>query len=295
MKLLIILISIFLPLSVISQSFTEKITKEYDFEKKGVQNTLMVANINGSIKVTGYEGEKILVEITRTINAKTPERLEKGKQQIKPGVIDRADTIILYTQTLCNQFGRVNKENDNRSDHNRWGYLWNSRENDCQEMVDYIVNYQIKIPVNVNLIVSTVNDGHIEVEHLNGAIVANNMNGGIRLLDISREVNARTINGDVDITYARNPQSASRFYTLNGDINAWFQKGLSANMSFESFNGELFTNVTQLESMPAVVEKKESSKGTRFKVNGNRFKVGNGGVALDFETFNGDVYVKEKI
>jgi hypothetical protein len=43
------------------------------------------------------------------------------------------------------------------------------------------------------------------------------------------------------------------------------------------------------------VEKKETEKGTKFKVNGNRFKVGNGGVLLDFETFNGNVYLKEKI
>jgi hypothetical protein len=66
-------------------------------------------------------------------------------------------------------------------------------------------------------------------------------------------------------------------------------------MSFESFNGELFTNVPQLESLPAEVERKETSVGTKYKVNGNRFKVGNGGVILDFETFNGDVYIKEKI
>jgi DUF4097 and DUF4098 domain-containing protein YvlB len=135
----------------------------------------------------------------------------------------------------------------------------------------------------------------VEVENLKGGIVANNVNGSIKLSNISREASASTINGNVDITYTRNPEKPCRFYTLNGDINAWFQKGLSANMSFESFNGELFTNVPQLESLPVVVEKKDTSKGTKFKVNGNRFKVGNGGVVLDFETFNGDVYVKEKI
>ena len=102
-----------------------------------------------------------------------------------------------------------------------------------------------------------------------------------------------TINGDVDITYTKNPVQPCKFYTLNGDINAWFQKGLAAELSFESFNGNFFTNVQKLESMPVEVEKKQTDNGMKYKVNGNRFKVGTGGVRLDFETFNGNVYLKE--
>jgi hypothetical protein len=48
---------------------------------------------------------------------------------------------------------------------------------------------------------------------------------------------------------------------LNGDINAWFQKGLLANVSFESYSGELFTNVRQLEALLAIIDKKETSAG----------------------------------
>jgi DUF4097 and DUF4098 domain-containing protein YvlB len=209
--------------------------------------------------------------------------------------MDRADTIILYTEGVCNNFGRRNKKNGDWTHNNGWGYQWNNRDEDCEELVDYSFDYVIKVPMTVNLMLSTVNDGDVEIENLRGGIVANNVNGGIKLSNISREANASTINGYVDITYVKNPEKACRFYTLNGDINAWFQKGLSANLSFESFNGELFTNVPQLESLPVVVEKQDTEKGTRFKVNGSRFKVGNGGVVLDFETFKGNVYVKEKI
>jgi hypothetical protein len=46
--------------------------------------------------------------------------------------------------------------------------------------------------------------------------------------------------------------------------------------------------------MPAIIEKKQDKEGTNLKIGGNRFKVGNGGALLDFETFNGDVVVKEK-
>jgi hypothetical protein len=81
---------------------------------------------------------------------------------------------------------------------------------------------------------------------------------------------------------------------LNGDINALFVKGLAANMSFKSFNGSLYTNVPKLEGLPAVLERKESNDGLKLKVSSNRFKIGSGGALQDFETFNGDVIVKEK-
>jgi DUF4097 and DUF4098 domain-containing protein YvlB len=296
MKTLLFILINFIQLSVFSQSFTEKITRELSFEKTGVDNALMIANINGHVSVTGYEGDKILVEVTRTIKAKTPERLEKGKAQIKLGIIDRADTIILYTEGLCSRFGKTSKKNGDWTNRNGWGYNWNKQEDDeCKELCDYSIDYVVKVPRSINLLVSTVNQGDVKIENFSGSIVANNVNGSIALSGISREANAHTINGDVDITYAKNPLKPCRFYTLNGNINAWFQKGLAADLSFESFNGELFTNVDHLESLPVAVEKKETQKGIKYKVNGNRFKVGDGGVVLDFETFNGNVYLKEKI
>ena len=96
------------------------------------------------------------------------------------------------------------------------------------------------------------------------------------------------------LSMRRNPQKDCRFYSLNGDINAWFQKGLSASMSFESFNGSFYTNIDNLEALPVQVEKKNVDEGVKYKVNGNRYKIGSGGAYLDFETFNGNVYLKER-
>lgn len=296
MKTIILIITIFIQHLIFAQSFTDKTTKELSFEKKGTDNALMIANINGHVTVTGYDGDKILLEVTRTIKAKTSERLEKGKAQIKLGIMDRADTIILYTEGLCSRFGKTSKKNGDWAHKNGWGYNWNERDNDnCKELFDYSFDYVVKVPRSINLLVGTLNEGDVKIENLTGSIVANNVNGSIALSGISREASAHTINGDVDITYAKNPLKPCRFYTLNGDINAWFQKGLAADLSFESFNGELFTNVDHLESLPVAVEKKETQKGIKYKVNGNRFKIGDGGVVLDFETFNGNVYLKEKI
>lgn len=277
-----------LPIVINAQTFTDKITKELKFEKPGASNTIILANINGSMKVQGYDGDKILIEAERTIKAKTDARLEQGKTEMQLLQIDRYDTLIVYVGGRCNHFGY------NRKNKNGWSYNGNCNDGDCNPPYDYVFNFTVKVPVSINVEVSTVNEGNITVENVKGNVKAENVNGAIKLSALAGSTYASTINGDVDVEYTKNPNQDSRYYTLNGDINALFVKGLGANLNFKSFNGSLYTNVQQLEGLPAMLEKKQSSEGTSLNIGRNRFKIGPGGVLLDFETFNGDVIVKEK-
>jgi hypothetical protein len=303
MKTFIMGICMLTSLLVKAQTFSEKITKELSFEKKSTDNTLFVSNINGDVKVIGYEGDKVIVEVTKTLKAKTEARLEKGKQEVQMGVIDRADTLIVYAKDGCNSFGskydRGNQnnndnENGNHNHSHNWGYNWNCNGNNCQLDYDYKMDFVIKVPSSLNIIISTVNDGDLTVEKVSGVVRAENINGSIHLSNLKREADASTINGDVDIEYSAAPLKDCRFYSLNGDINALFPKGLAADLSFESFNGNFYTNIDKLQPLPLKVEQAKNGSGVRYKVSGNRYKVGNGGgILLDFETFNGDVYLKE--
>jgi DUF4097 and DUF4098 domain-containing protein YvlB len=272
-----------------AQVFTETITKEFKFEKPDPKNTMILANINGHIKVEGYSGDKIIVEAVRTIKAKTEARLEKGKAEMQLRSIDRYDTIIFYAGGGCQQFGyQTGKGRD------RWTWDWNCRDRECDQEYDYKFDFTVKVPNSVNIEVSTINDGNVTVAQMKGAVKANNINGAITLTGLEGATEAHTINGDVDLDYTKNPGTACRFYTLNGDINANFQKGLAANMSFKSFNGDLYTNLNDLTGLPTELEKVESKNGLKLKVGGSKYKIGQGGALLDFETFNGDAIIKEK-
>ncbi len=293
---LYVLLMVSLSIGACAQTFSEKINKELAFEKKAPNNTLMVFNINGDVKVEGYDGDKIIVEVEKIINGKTQARLDKGKAEIQLGVMDRADTLLLYVQGVCNEFGKITRRGERRGKWNNYGYNWNDCNGgncDKDRGYDYEMNFTIKVPRSINVFTSTVNNGDIKVSNINGYLLADNINGSIQLKNISGATNVSTINGDVDLDYVSNPPGDSRYYALNGDINANFKKGLSANLAFESFNGEFFTNLNQIETLPVTVEKKAKGDGIKYKVGGNRYKVGNGGVLLDFETFNGNVYLKE--
>jgi DUF4097 and DUF4098 domain-containing protein YvlB len=297
MRKLLILLGCMISTMATSQQFSEKINKEFTFEKKTPDNAIIVANINGDIKVTGYNGDKVIVEVNRQIFGKTEARLQKGKEELQLGVLDRADTLIFYVIQGCNQFGqKMNGKNSNGWYNNGWGYNWDCKDRDCQPQYDYTMDFTIKVPTGTHVAVSTVNDGDIVVENVRGSVDADNVNGSIKLTNLVREAAASTINGDVDIEYTTNPSKDCRFYTLNGDINAVFQKGLAASLSFESFNGSFYTNMDNLTKLPAQVVKSSKGDGIKYKLTGNRYQVGNGGAAyLDFETFNGDVYLKEKV
>jgi len=230
--------------------------------------------------------------------AKTAERLEKGKQQIQLGIMDLADTLVLFVEGAGVNFQRKSTQ---RNDWYKgsFGYDWccgNCNNGcDCRLDFDYKMDFVVRVPYNVHVIASTVNNGNISVSKTQGVVRANNVNGSIKLADLVREASASTVNGDVDIEYTTNPKKDCRFYSLNGDINAWFQKGLAANMSFESFNGDFYTNINNLENLPTHIEKETTGKGVKYKLNGNRYRIGQGGDAmLDFETFNGNVYMKER-
>lgn len=279
-----------------AQTFTENIKKEFVFEKKSDANALMLFNISGDIKISGYDGDKILIEVERKIIAKTEARLEAGKQEINLGLLDKADTLILYTTGICNVFGKSEKPNHKRNNrkYNGYGYDWdNCNGRGPEKTYDYELNFIIKVPRNIHVMASTINNGDIRIDNTTQSVVANNINGSISLENISGSTQVSTINGNVDLNYVNNPPGNSRYYTLNGDINANFKKGLKAELTFESYNGELYTNVDQLVAVPASLEKKESAKGLKYKVGGARYRIGSGGVLLDFETFNGNVYIKE--
>lgn len=272
-----------------AQSYTEKITRTLAFDKKSAANTVVIDNLNGAIHVEAYAGDKVLVTVTKTIRAKTAERLEEGKKKIQLGVVDDVDTLVLYTEGTCSGYGR--RSENHRSTSGSWGY---GSCNECPERFEYQLDFSLQVPADVHVSVSTINNGDIVIENMQAAAAANNINGSITLLNLTSEARAHTINGNVDVTYSSNPARACRFYTLNGDIHANFQKGLAANMSFESFNGELFTNIDKIEAMPAAVQQVARKDGMKFKVGDNFYKIGEGGSLLAFETFNGDVYIKEQ-
>ncbi|MBK8502975.1 MAG: hypothetical protein IPL46_12620 [Saprospiraceae bacterium] len=168
-----------------------------DFEKVfDVHNFkhVLIANIQGDIKAKTGTENKIIVkghqEIKLKINNDSPtiQYLEQG------------DTLAIYIATECSKFA-LHKPCDN--DGSNWGYYdWQGCHNETGLQVDF----EVLVPENLHVILSTINDGDIFVENIQTPVWANNINGNITLESVKQVDHARTINGDVTIRYIENPK-----------------------------------------------------------------------------------------
>jgi hypothetical protein len=294
-RTIFIILVLFVMQGVKAQDQSVIFKREFAFPDQSDTNTLIVANINGSVRVEGYTGEKILVEVEsrRNHDSKAP---DYPRGNVTAGYIDRGDTLIIYIEGLCNTFG---KSRDHRNHgHSEWGYNY-ERCSDEQgwtrnDNYDYEMNFLVRVPKMTNLIISTINKGDLIIAGSSGAVIADNINGNVKIDHATGATNVSTINGNVDLNYDSNPSMDCRYYSLNGDIRADFPSGLAARLSFKTFNGDFYTNLDDLVLLPVAVEKTADTRGIHFKLDGNRYSIREGSVNLFFETFNGNVYVKEK-
>ncbi|MFN8431720.1 MAG: hypothetical protein U0V04_17195 [Spirosomataceae bacterium] len=258
--------------------FEETINKEF---KVASNSVLAVYNINGSISVEGYNGDKVLIEVDKTISGKTSEILEEGLKEFKLEFEQKGDSVIVFIAEPWDSRPQVRH--------------WNKKEKKIH--YDHNLNFRIKVPQNLNLDVSTINDGDITVNQVEGFMKVNNINGAITVNNAKNANEIHTINGDVNITYASLPPDNAKYYTLNGKLTVEFPEDLSADCSFKSFNGEFFTNFENIEKLPSKIQKIVNTNGneTTHKLNqGSKIRIGKGGKDLNFETFNGNIYIKKK-
>jgi len=243
---------------------------------------LFIYNISGFIKVEGYAGDKVLLEMDKTISAENDKDLESGKKEFRLTFDQKSDSMMAY----------IAAPYDSRP-HRNW------QHNDDREEVGYnfSVDFTVRVPYGTNLHVSTINDGIIVINNVNGSLHVNNVNEKITIKNARGTTFAHTVNGDVTVNYLSNPPEASSYYTINGNIRITYQPDLSADLQFKSMNGDFFTDFSDVELLPASVNKVQEKRGEGivYKIDAKTsVRFGKGGRTFKFETLNGNVYIKKQ-
>jgi hypothetical protein len=265
-----------------AKDFKDHMSKEFTLAGNVSRTYLFIYNISGFIKVEGYAGNKVLIEMDKTISANDDKQLELGKKEFKLGFSQQQDTVMAY---IAEPFDSRPRKN--------WQYNDNRRDIDYH----YKVDFTVKVPYGINLHISTVNEGTIDVNNVGGTLDINNVNGGITVKNAKSTTRAHTVNGNVTVDYLSNPTEASSYHTINGTIRVSYQPGLAADCTFKSMNGEFFTDFTETQQLPATVNKVESKKGKGavYKIDKiTTVRFGKGGKTFKFETLNGNVYIKRQ-
>src|SRR2546422_3121846 len=74
----------------------ETIRRTLEFSSGSGTKLLEVDNVQGSIRVTGYDGRNVEMVANKTIRAASQDKLRTAQQEVRLDVRDKADTINIY-------------------------------------------------------------------------------------------------------------------------------------------------------------------------------------------------------
>jgi hypothetical protein len=249
------------------------VEKNLAFEGGKKYQSLVLDNIFGNIIVEGYNGKIVKLTAEKTIHAKSKEKLENAKKEVKLKITTDGNAMsIIVDGPFRQEDGRVN---------------W------CRDL-GYTVKYdfQLKVPHKTALTLRTVNDGDVKVSNVQGDFDIHNVNGLLQIDKIAGSGTAHTVNGKVQVDFVKNPKSDCSFHTINGKVDVRFRPGLSADFKLKTFNGEIYSDfpATYLPSNPG----KGKREGGKYVYKSSRFqgiRIGKGGPKIKMDTLNGNIYI----
>jgi hypothetical protein len=260
-------------------SVEEHETIRKSFSLAAGQRSLDVDNIWGSIHVTGGSSDQVQIVVNKTIRAESKDRLEAAKKEVSLDATQQGNAMRLYVDGPF----RCHCDCDSCShDHGDAGYIVK-------------MDFELQVPTNIDLKLRTVNDGDVNVQNVAGQYSVHNVNGRIEMLNVGGSGQAKTVNGEVKVTFRDNPQSSSSFASINGDVDLYFLPKFSADMRFKTFNGKVFTDFPMSALPPR--QPVEERRGAKFVFHADRYsggRIASGGPEIKIETLNGDIHIFER-
>lgn len=230
----------------------------------GEAGRLKISLLHGSITVVAHQGKDVIIETTNRISSKS--------QKTRGGLRKISDTSLEFSVEEYNNKVVVKSKK-----------------------VSKVMHFLIKVPVHFSLNLRVTNSGDINVNGVTGEFEVSNLNGAIRLIDISGSVIADALNKDIVVTFKDAQENMPMAFTsLNGDLDITFPKGFKAAIKAKTDNGEMFTdfdiNITQ-----KYTQKSSRTSSGVYKVNVDKWITGainGGGAELLFKTMNGDILLR---
>jgi len=253
-----------------SQATDDRIT--VPFSDPSRPHTLKVHLINGGITVKGYEGKDAIIE-TRSGQSGEHERrhVPRGAEGMK-----RIDNTAM---------GLTAEEEDNI-------LTVGARPGRDADLT-------IQVPVNTSLKLSCINGGDIVVDNIAGEIEVNNTNGGVKLTNVSGSVIAHALNKNVIVRLNKvTPDKSMSFSSLNGDVDVTLPADAKARVKLKTDNGEIYSDFDvklDASGRQPVVEDGRPNRG-KYRVrmdHGMYGTINGGGPEFQFQTFNGNIFIRK--
>ncbi|MCR5889786.1 DUF4097 domain-containing protein [Hymenobacter sp. J193] len=234
----------------------------------GKPGTLHLKLVGGGIKVTGYAGKEVVIEV-----ATRGGRRESAGNENASGMrrISQASGLDVTAQERDNQV-----------------YV---KTQSWQNPVDFV----IKVPRQFSLKLATVQNGDIVVDNVEGELEISNVNGSIRLNDVAGSAVLNTVNGEVIADFKQITAGAPMaFSTINGKVDVTLPARANVSVKLKSDHGDIYSDFDlSVDSNPAKVTR--TAKDGTYRVAQDTWtygKINNGGPEFMMKTLNGDIYIR---
>ena len=255
-------------------------------EQETIQKSLSMAgaphrsqeidNVWGSIEVVGTNSDQVQLTVNKSTRAESKDKLEQARKEVTLDITEQQGVLKLYVN------GPFRCHCDDGCGH--------------REFEGYIVkmDFQVRVPRDIDIKVKTINEGHVVVRDINGNFLVRNVNGDLEMDNIAGSGTARTVNGPVKVSFRQNPREASDFETINGNVELRFAQGLAADFRFKTFNGGIYSDFP-VTALP-VHAIQEEHHGAKVVFHADRYtgvRVSSGGPEIKVENLNGDIRILE--
>lgn len=293
---IVLLIAILISTTIQAQRHTEVVTKEASFEKASADNILKVNNVNGNISVEGYDGKVVRIEATKIYDKRDKSFLDSDKN------------FDIEVKMLGNEM-HVSVAKNASKEHNH-SDLFNGSCNSDHSNVE--VDFNIKVPKNTSIELTSVNNesifaknlngnevivhnvnGNIVLENISSEIETNNVNGNIAMTSINGAVIAEVVNGDVQVDIKK--LDANKVYALssvNGNLSITIPNSSNANVKATTNNGSIESDFSLKSTMPS-----KNAHGHNFHVQmGDSLEgpINGGGSKIQLTSLNGSIFINSK-
>jgi hypothetical protein len=157
------------------------------------------------------------------------------------------------------------------------------------------VDYQLDItaPPDTQVDVGTVTDGRVEVVGIHGLVSASNVNGPVAATDLNDCEKIASVNGELDVQFARAPGADCAIETINGRITVGLPPGTGLDAIFSINHGDIESDFdVEPMTLPAKIEKQELEDRFGYRiVQPAGVRLGAGGPTFTFASLNGDVRI----
>jgi hypothetical protein len=253
---------------------TDQKTWSQSFPVTAAVPRLLIDNIWGNVRVRIGSAREIAVTVDEKRSAPSQELFELSKQTIFLDVQANADGVAMV----------VGKPEDTTV---------RPRVNRCRGCrVDY--QFEVTVPPGTQIDVSTVTDGGIDVAGGGGPVSASNVNGPVAVKDLQECSEIESVNGEVEVSFARAPSRDCSIKTINGDITLTVPGGTGLDAALSVMQGNIVSEF-DLEplALPAKIDQRQEEGRFVYHIEqAAGIRLGSGGPTFSIESLNGDLRIR---